>query len=201
MSATNNYGQSFKTGIKNGKTPVAVVETIAKRVGKTPSYVWNQLKKQGFAYNVSFKGQNCWFPTFKPTGNAKGWKTCESQCWENVIQFAIYKGWVTPEQLNNWNNTQIAWYVSNCFSNFYNKPAGFNPNAAKWNAPGPWTPTKSTKTKSKRKTRTASKPKTKSARKSTSKRRKTYGGMRLVGGTSARKSTGRTRRYTSRKAA
>jgi hypothetical protein len=191
MSTNTNFGPSFKTGIKNGKSPVACVNAIANRTGKTPSFVWNNLKTNGYAWCTKFNGQNFWFPTFKPTG--KGGTFCETQCWENLVQYAVYKGWVTPNQLSHWNKSQICWVISNCFSNFYSKPANFNPNMAKWNTPGPWSNTTT-------KTGTKSTPKRK-GRKNSPKRTKRYTGMRLVGTTSSRKSNSRSRRYTTRKAA
>ncbi|MCL4196864.1 MAG: hypothetical protein KJZ69_05160 [Phycisphaerales bacterium] len=128
MSKTYNFGRTFKTNVQNGKTPYSVVENIAGNCRKTTAFVWNNLKKNGYAFNTKFNGKTFWFPSFNCKTNSTNCKKTENTIWPQMIQYALQQGWITPAQCYNWTTNQICWHVSNCFNKGFRKPAGFNPN-------------------------------------------------------------------------
>lgn len=206
MSKTYNFGRSFKTSVQNGKTPYSVVENLATKCRKTPAFVWNNLKKNGYVFNTKFNGKTFWFPTFTCKTNSRNWKKTEATIWPQFIQYALQQGWVTPAQCYNWSTKQLCYHISTCFSKCYGKPGNFNPTTrsnfktptgctGKWTPNGTWTTTgtKTTGTKTRKPTGTKTRKHTNKTRK-TNKTRSRTTGLRLVGTSSRTHRTG-TRRY------
>ena len=93
------YATSFKSAIKRGTSYTAAVESIAKRVGKNPSVVWNSLFKAGLCYRQKFNGQWIYFPCEIKKCPATVTKNTQTVCWQWFCDWCLTTGQCTPEQL------------------------------------------------------------------------------------------------------
>jgi len=146
---TKTYGKTFCNACKKGTSPSDWVCKAAKRYDCTESYLWNCLKKEGYAFCKKFNGKNYWFPTFECKCPRAKSKVTEYNFWQYAVEFCMQQGWVTPEQVYNWTYQQMYYYCSFKFNKFYCKPKGFSATK-KWQTPKSWctycAPRKTTKT-------------------------------------------------------
>lgn len=146
MSTTKTYGKTFMNACVKGTAPGTWVTKTAHKNGCTENYVWNCLKKEGYAWYKKFNGKNFWFPTFQFPCPNKQMKTFEWNFWQNTVEYCLQHGWVTPEQVHGWTCNQLFYYCCHKLGKQYSKPTGFKVTK-KCTTPTYWftgTPTKGT---------------------------------------------------------
>ena len=102
------YSTSFKSAVKRGTPCSVAVEKIAKRNNKTTTSVWNSLYKAGVCDRQKFNGKWIYWPAEGGKGNSTNWKPCQTDMWQNFVDWCVCSGTCTPQQLSNNTASQKA---------------------------------------------------------------------------------------------
>lgn len=96
---TSPFATAFKSAVKRGTPYNTVVENIAKRNGKTTSFVWNSLFKAGVCNRQKFNGQWVYFPCEVKKCTATNNKSVQFNCWQSFCEWCLCNGFCTPETM------------------------------------------------------------------------------------------------------
>ena len=156
------YASAFKSAIKRGMPCNVVVESIAKRNNGTTKAVFNSLFKADLCYRQKFNGQWIYWPCEGVRGPSVVSKKCQTQVWQQFVDWCITSGICTPEKLSNCTGSQVS-FMADC-RKFWNKQtnAGTSKSTGRKRA---------TSTSRKRRTATVSRRSTSSSRRRTTTRR------------------------------
>lgn len=102
------YATSFNNNIKKGTPFSVVINSIAKRTGKSPSVICNSLVKAGLCHRQKFNGQWIYWPCDSYRTNQTNAKICQNNMWQWFVDWCICNKICTPDQLANNSGTQKA---------------------------------------------------------------------------------------------
>jgi len=135
------YTTSFVSAVKRGTPAGQAVLAIAKRHNTRPSAIFNSLYKAGICERQKFNGQWIYWPCEPVKTSATQAKAVQVELWQNLIDWCIVSGQVTPQQLINNIGSQPQ-FMSYCKKFFARQASGA-------------TSTTKTKTTGRKSTRTA----------------------------------------------
>jgi len=129
-TSTFNFGSTFKSAVKRGTPASTVVWNIAQKTGKSETFVWNWLFKNGFVNRRKFGSNFIYWPNFD--FNAKSNQNNKVFSFQQFVNWAIASGYCTPQQISGLKS-------QNDFINFFGP---FFANQFGWNVSSGWTASK-----------------------------------------------------------
>ena len=104
---TSPFASNFNSALKRGTPCSVAINSIAKSKKKTPKSIFESLFKAGLCFRQKFNGQWVYWAsecTKKSTATSRN--ECQTNMWQNFIDWCISSGVCTPEQLKNHSGSQ-----------------------------------------------------------------------------------------------
>lgn len=105
-TAVSPFASAFRSAISRGTPSTTAVQSIARRRGTTPTAVFQSLHRSGVVQRQRFNGKWVYWPVTATKGKKSNISTIQTNLFQQIIDWAIASGSITPKQLQNAKGSQ-----------------------------------------------------------------------------------------------